>query len=1103
MLRRKENTFFYLLTLFLLSCLISLRAQSAIEESTNLKFRNYSVKGGLSQGTITAICQDKDGFLWFGTQDGLNRFDGYSFKIYRQNENGSFLSNSNIKDIIVDRDKNLWMSTNDGLNKYTPELDKFDVYRYKPFTTYDIVCEFDKDNLLISSKSHLLIFSKKKSRFKYLTELKCEIRSILVLDKKVLIGTMNGLIQGEFLDGQINLKEVKGLEHYFINKIIQLNNNLCLIGTNWGVVEYYLNGEIVFPKIKNNINDIFIDSKGKIWVSVVDIGLGIYNKEFQNVKLLSGYENFSRYFTKIFEDKSGALWFGSGDLGILKFEPNKDFFQFKLKINKEQKLITRVFALAEDLNGNIWIGTYGNGIIKVDKDGNLLTTYKNIPGKNSISGNDITCFAIDKNNKNKIWVGTRNNGVNIINMDTGIIEYVNRETNKGIPSNNIFAFVFDFDNNLWIATDEGLVAYEYSSGKVIAYRSKKNDKNSLSGNYCRALTIDKSGNVWVATWGNGVSKFLRDKKYFIQYFNNQKNEKKKLSFVNSIYIDNSDNHWLSTAGGGLVGFKPQNGDYRVYTTEDGLSNQFLYNFIEEPSGSLWIITNFGLTRFNPKSETFKNFYQEDGLQNDEFNDGAALKTRDGKYIVGGTGLNYFYIDKIISKNYDPPLVITSISVLDKERNFEKNINNLEEIRLKSNEGFITIEFSSLNYLHNERNNYSYKLEGLHDGWINLGNKRSITFTALEPNEYTLYIKGSNNEGNWSKNVKQIRIIIVPSFWQSIYSKILIAVILILLGFIFYRYRVSLLHIQQEKLKQIVDERTEELDKANAVLKSEIEERKKMEEELAQYIEELQESKDMMERSAFDLVEITLKIEESEKKLKEINAQKDKFFSIISHDLKSPFVALLGYTEIMVEDFEELSKEELKDFIGTIHKSSKNVYNLLENLLEWSRIQTGRIEYLPDYFNVYETAQNVIELLCESAKKKSIKLINEVEESAIVFADENMVNTIVRNLISNSLKFTNENGNIKISSRRDKLMIIIGIQDDGIGMSENDRSKLFRIDVHHTTIGTHKEKGTGVGLILCKELVEKNGGAIWVESEKGIGSTFYFSLPVRPVGNEEN
>lgn len=272
-----------------------------------------------------------------------------------------------------------------------------------------------------------------------------------------------------------------------------------------------------------------------------------------------------------------------------------------------------------------------------------------------------------------------------------------------------------------------------------------------------------------------------------------------------------------------------------------------------------------------------------------------------------------------------------------------------------------------------------------------------------------------------------------------------------------------------------------------------------EEEIKRYIEELQETKDMTEKNAFEIVKMNLMLEESEKKLQELNASKDKFFSIIAHDLKSPFTALFGIGDLLSEGLEDISPEERIELVDSLNNTVKNVYKLLENLLDWSRIQTGRMSYDPEHFDFYELVETVVSLLNSVADQKDIKIENLVQNNLSVFADWKMCDTVIRNLVSNALKFTPKDGFVKIKSKRlDDNFVEIGIQDNGIGISEEDKEKLFKIDVHHTTAGTNNEKGTGLGLILCRELIEQNGGEIYVESEYNRGTTFYMKLPLKAM-----
>ncbi len=275
-------------------------------------------------------------------------------------------------------------------------------------------------------------------------------------------------------------------------------------------------------------------------------------------------------------------------------------------------------------------------------------------------------------------------------------------------------------------------------------------------------------------------------------------------------------------------------------------------------------------------------------------------------------------------------------------------------------------------------------------------------------------------------------------------------------------------------------------------------RKRLEEDQKKYVEELALSRDMVEQHAYELVELNLKLEESEQKLQELNASKDKFFSIIAHDLRSPFTTLIGYTEIIEEDIEKISREELKESIHTIYNTSKKIYSLLENLLSWARIQTGRMPNNPSVLKLFDICLDIIGLFEENAKSKSVFLNSLVQKDVLVYADLNMVDTVIRNLVSNALKFTPENGTITISAKQNDGFVEISIIDTGKGIKPENLGKLFKIDEHVTTLGTNNEKGTGLGLILCKELVEANGGNIGVKSTLNVGSRFYFTLPVQVV-----
>jgi len=301
-----------------------------------------------------------------------------------------------------------------------------------------------------------------------------------------------------------------------------------------------------------------------------------------------------------------------------------------------------------------------------------------------------------------------------------------------------------------------------------------------------------------------------------------------------------------------------------------------------------------------------------------------------------------------------------------------------------------------------------------------------------------------------------------------------------------------IYLDEMTITPVFDETSQKISHFIAV-KEDISERKKNEEELNRLIEEIYEEQDRIEENASELVQLNAKLEISEEKLQELNARKDRFFSILAHDLKNPFTALIGYSEMLLKDYDEFSEEEKKEFIGVIFKTSKNVFELLENLLDWSRMQTGKLEMSPQKIDFHTIAHDVYNLAFGNASKKEINLDFSVPENTFVFVDENAVSTVLRNLVTNAIKFTSKDGKISVKSEEEENYFKITVEDTGIGISEDVIEKLFRIDNVHTTPGTANEKGTGLGLILCKELIEKSGGTIWVESEKGKGSKFIFTL----------
>lgn len=1088
--------------------------------SQNFSYELLSNKEGLSQNSVSSITQDKYGFLWVGTEEGVSKFDGHRFRNYRSKRfDDSSLSNPFVKKIFKDKDGVIWIGTEGGLDKFNYNKGVFENFSFLDNVSFDAglnsindIIETYSGKFYLASDA-LIRFDRVTENYSkyYISKTKNILLNCLFEDNNgiIWVGTNEGLYKLEDASNDVKFVKIPELGNKIVKHLYLDKQGNLWIGTNSGLFELsFFDNSIVEVDLPVNdtvdVTYIFEDSDHCLWLATHGDGLitscnrkKIFRKfNFSN---LSDKNILVNYINTIYEDNSGVLWLGLDGSGIIKIEKHKNFNSIVAEADRVNKLNSnRIFGLQKDLDENkIWISTYGGGINVYDRNTGAIRVINKKTHKNLLSDDIRDIYQLPFKH-NIFWVGTEK-GISVYDKESNQI-IKNYTVADGLSSEIIFTLISDEEENIWIATAGGLNKFNYENNKFESFVHDPNDSTTLSSNSCRLVYIDRNKNLWVGTKGSGLNRYDKENDVFIKYFYDDNFSNGSPSIVTSIYEDFNNNFWVATYGSGLFKLNPKTGKYIRFSEDEGLSNNSIYGILEDNRGDLWISSNYGLSKFNVKDASFQNYYKEDGLQGNEFNDGAFCKLDNGEMYFGGfNGITYFDPLEIKNNSVIPQIAFTSFKKGNEEFKLNSDINETKEIILSYKDIIISFEFVALSFIRNENNKYAYKLEGLTDNWINIGDKRSITFTSLDPGEYILRIKGSNNDGLWNEMGRSIKIVVTPPFYSTLIFRITLIVLIGAIVIYIYKKRIKNVQYQKDKLRKIVAERTFELETVNNNLLNEIEERKKAEEEVTRYIEELQESKDMMEQNAFDLVEINMKIEESETKLKELNAQKDKFFSIISHDLKSPFVALLGYTEILMEEFDTLSRNEMKEFIGSINKASKNVYNLLENLLEWSRIQTGRIDFIPEYFNVHDTCENVVDLLIDNAKRKNLKLVNNIETSGIVYADENMVNTILRNLVSNAIKFTEE-GEISIHSEREIGSMTFIIRDTGLGMSDEIISKLFRIDVHHTTVGTDKEKGTGVGLILCKELVEKNGGEIWVESEFGRGSEFKFSLPIKPTKN---
>jgi len=820
------------------------------------------------------------------------------------------------------------------------------------------------------------------------------------------------------------------------------------------------------------------------------------------------------YVYTIFLDDNQILWVGTNNGGISTADTKQNqiyhYFQTQEKNNSIIDNVIR--SICEDNEGNLWIGTHNKGITKIDSKKNKYTHYQYNENNqsNSLVSNQIRKIYCDR--FGYMWIGTKTGGLDRFNPKTNQFVHYSTTSKNKIPSNSIYAIMEDHSGYLWIGTFNGIAKFDRKKDTFLPYKVNYNS----SSQRIRVILEDRKYNLWVASDGGGFACLKRDssegfneKVTIAHYYVNSSSNLNSLSvnYVYSMVEDENGIFWLGT-GIGLNRFDPETEKFTHFNGNMALPDDMILGIINDRSGHLWMSHKKGITKFTINTFATQNYTVENGLQDNEFSEDAYFRSnKTGKLYFGGiNGLNAFYPDDLKDDTTLPKTYITDLQIQNRSVKINESVNGriiltkpiflTKEITLTYADNIIAIEFAGLHYANPKNNKYAYMLDGFDQNWVySDASMRIAKYSNLNPGTYTFRVKSSNNTGKWNNIPAELKIIVLPSWWQTIIFRISLIVLFLLLVFLFFYWRVATYRKKEIELNLLIKKRTEELElKNNDLLK----ERRKIVEQTgelqAHTVNLINSNKLLIQKQKLIQLQ-SEKLQETNQQLSVLNSTKDKFFSIIAHDLRNPFHTVMGFSELLLLDLERFPLEKTKKYLGLIHSTSQKGNDLLENLLQWSRTETGKISFEPENLNLYSVAENTINLLDVLAQRKSIKIIQEIDTAITVLADENMLKTILRNLISNAIKFTHENGTIVLKATNIKPNVEISVIDNGVGIKEENIKLLFLIESNISTKGTLYESGTGLGLILCKEFVEKHGGKIWVESKEGKGSEFKFTLSI--------
>lgn len=760
---------------------------------------NIKVERGLSQNSVFSILQDDKGYMWFGTWDGLNKFDGYNFTVYRANnsEAANQLSDETIYTIFEDEDQNLWIGTENGLNKFNRQRSHFvhfifsdSLLNIQRDSVRDIIDD-KKGNFWIGTEKGLYKFSEKKGKIELYTAnsnhknalSNDNVRVLYLQNEHTLwIGTEGGLNKLNIQTNEFECfctKSKNKMCSDTVNDIVGGKKNILWIATANGLCNLNTSTRKIknFQYNKNNphslsgndVRALLYDNNNRLWIGTFGSGLNLYNNTdgsffHYNYKTNDQSTLSSDNIYSLFQDDAGLIWVGTRkgvskiDFSTYKFKHFKHHADDNTSLNSDI-----VWSFHEDRNGYLWICT-SNGLNRYDKNTGKFKFYTHDPGNpNSIICNDTR--VVYEDDSGYLWIGTNCKGLDKFDKNNEVFtHYGQKSVNDKLSSYEIWDILEDWDRNIWVATTKGLNKILPGRDSVIVYNSNSQD-HYISNNLVYSLYLDHD-KLWIGT-NNGLNILDLETDSVEIFKQNRAKNSLSTSKLFSIYKDSDGIFWIGTINGGLNRYDPGSGIFKNFTIKDGLPNNMVYNILEDNSRNLWISTNFGISKYDKNSNVFVNYDVRDGLQSNEFNYGAALKTQSGEMFFGGmNGFNSFFPDNVNKSDYIPPVVITSFKVFNKE--VEREINNNDSILLNYYNNFFSFEFSGLDFSKPNKNRYAYKLENFDKEWKYCNaDKRFAQYTDINPGEYIFKVKCTNSDGVWNKKGIKIYLFIKPPWWKTL------------------------------------------------------------------------------------------------------------------------------------------------------------------------------------------------------------------------------------------------------------------------------------------------------------------------------------------------
>ncbi|MDH7462749.1 two-component regulator propeller domain-containing protein [Chitinophagaceae bacterium 26-R-25] len=1077
-------------------------------QGTQYRFSRIDIRNGLSNNQINSILRDDKGFMWFGTSSGLNRYDGYKFKVFKHIiSDSTSIGNDIISRIWEGPDNKIWVQARDHINFYDRETETFSrdekLYFAKIGIPDSAIDDIKKDKKgyywFVHTTAGLLRYDSKTEKSIHFTHTNNDETTIC--DNNVTAFAENGagdfwIIHGngvmEKMDGKTNKVVYRNglLVPYFSGNsdfqiFIDAQDEL------WCYVTTVSNGVFHFnpsqnklthiskessPQLNNNIiNGVTQDGDGLVWICTDHGGINIYNKENNSIRYLINNEDDDKTIaqnaiTAVYRDSSGIIWAGTYKQGVSYYREN--IIKFPLfrhqPSNPTSLSYDDVNRFVEDVKGNIWIGTNGGGLIYFNRQTNQFTRYTHSNSNPNSIGNDvIVSLWIDQDQK--LWIGSYYGGLDCFD-GKNFVHYKHNEADPAsISDDRIWEIFEDSKQRLWIGTlGNGIDLFDRNTKTFTHHR--KSD-GYLQTNYIAAITEDRAGNIWFGT-DAGIDVLDNKTSKFIHLSHNDNGTSLSNNFVMTLLQDSRGMIWAGSSEGITI-FDIDRKVVKILRVSDGLPDNNILNILEDNNHNVWISTRNGICKISISGNStkdyayrFQNFDEQDGLQGREFNENAALKTKKGELMFGGAnGFNLFDPSNIQTNKSVPAIAFTDFLLFNKTIAvgekvgkhvvLDKSISETKQIILKHNENVFSIEFAALSYSNTEKSQYMYMLEGFDKEWtITDGKNRKATYTNLSPGTYTFKVKASNDDGVWNEKGITMTIKVLPPFWKTPLAYLLY---LLVIGGVLYFARFRILQRARTKFA-------------------------------------LEQERHQAQR------------------LHELDMLKIKFLTNVSHEFRTPLSLILTPLERMLK----FSGDDEKKQLQLIYRNARRLLNLVNQLLDFRKMEVKELKLQTRQGDIVQFMKDIAQSFTDLADKKNIRFsVTTNVEHFITFFDHDKIERILFNLLSNAFKFTPENKTVDVSVLLKAIhadnathLLTVTVNDTGIGMENDKKEKIFDRFFQNEIPGTLINQGSGIGLAITKEFVKLHNGSISVHSILGEGSTFEVALPLKevvhaPVHIEEN